>query len=86
MTLSKALKGLLPIFSVCVLSVCNIANAKHAEYDYVVVGAGAAGLSAAFTLHQSMKTILSLRKTVELVGLQRMAAEATFIMRRGQST
>lgn len=83
MILTKAFKGLLPIISVCVLSVCNIANAKYAEYDYVVVGAGAAGLSAAFTLHQSNENYIVFEKDNRAGGIAENGRRGRFHYAKG---
>ncbi|WP_233353373.1 NAD(P)-binding protein [Photobacterium chitinilyticum] len=78
MTLTRALKCVLPAMSIVALSLCNVAKAEQTEYDYVVVGAGAAGLSAAYTLHQSNEDYTVLEKTNRTGGIAENGRKGSF--------
>ncbi|MGF1717827.1 FAD-dependent oxidoreductase [Photobacterium chitinilyticum] len=83
MTLTRALKCVLPAMSIVALSLCNVAKAEQTEYDYVVVGAGAAGLSAAYTLHQSNEDYTVLEKTNRTGGIAENGRKGSFHYAKG---
>ncbi|OAN13169.1 amine oxidase [Photobacterium jeanii] len=58
-------------------------NAKQKEYDYIVVGAGAAGLSAAFTLNEAKQDFLILEKNHRVGGIAENGRKGQFHYAKG---
>ncbi|MGF1878635.1 FAD-dependent oxidoreductase [Photobacterium frigidiphilum] len=79
MNVTRMLVGII----VGAISVSNIAYAEQLEYDYVIVGSGAAGLSAAYTLYESEKKIIVLEKSNRSGGIAENGRKGKFHYAKG---
>ncbi len=78
-------KAKLAILATSVLLAGNV-NANEQIYDYVVVGAGAAGLSAAYTLQELNESFIVLEKMTVLVVSLTPESKVASIMLKGRNT